>query len=91
MPFSGGDPTVLRDVSHGLGQLATSAGEITRDLSAVTSSAGGAVGVPALAGAIERFAAAWGGEVLACGCATATLGSVADTSSEQLTAATGTG
>jgi hypothetical protein len=89
MTMSGGDPQRLSAASGRLRGLSGDVNALVAEVAGMSHAASGAVGVPALAGAVERFAAAWGGQLLACGCATATLGSVATVASDQLTAATG--
>jgi hypothetical protein len=89
MTMSGGDPQALAAASGQLRGVAGDVNTLVQGLSGAAHEASGAVGVPALAGAVERCAVAWGGQLLACGCATATLGSVATVAGDQLTVATG--
>jgi hypothetical protein len=89
MTVSGGDPDALSAASTQLRTLAGDVSGLVKGVSGAAHTASGAVGMPFLADAVERFTAAWGGQLLACGCATTTLGSVATVASDQLIAATG--
>jgi hypothetical protein len=87
--LAGGDPPTLDASAGALRGTVDDVTGLARDLGSTAREAAGAVGVPALAAALERFAAAWTGELLAGGCDVTMLSAFAGMNADQLRAATG--
>jgi histidinol-phosphate/aromatic aminotransferase/cobyric acid decarboxylase-like protein len=91
MAVRGGDPGVLDQGAGQVEQPARTLEPMSKAAAAAGQKAGGASGNPKVAGAVERFTAAWGGELLSDAVAGTTLAQAAREQARQLRVATGDG
>jgi hypothetical protein len=83
------DPAAQAAGSRDLRNAATDADGVSRTVSAAASDAAGACGDGPVAAAVDRFAAAWGGELLAWSLNASTIAAVAAENGAQMRTATG--
>jgi hypothetical protein len=83
------DPGAQSTGSTGLHHAATDAAAVSRTVGSAAAEAAGACGDGPVGPAIERFAAAWGGELVAWALSASTLSDVAAENGRQMTEATG--
>jgi hypothetical protein len=89
MTFRGGDPGVLERGAGQIEQPGRGLEPMSKAAAGAGQNAAGASGNPQVAGALERFTAAWGGELLGDAAASMTLAKAAREQAQQLRAATG--
>ncbi|PSL08323.1 hypothetical protein CLV30_101294 [Haloactinopolyspora alba] len=87
--MSGGNPEALRVAQEGMSGTATEIRGVAEDVSAALRACAGAFGDDRVEAALERFGAAYGGELLAGGLSVETLGKAAVTNADLLDAVTG--
>jgi hypothetical protein len=83
------DPGALSSGGSTLQNAAADANGISQSLTTASSSMLGACGPSPVGPAVERFAAAWGGELIAWAFGSATLSKIAGENGRQMIAATG--
>lgn len=87
--MSGGDPEALRAAQEGMSGAATDVDGVAGDVRAAYGLCTGVMGSDTVDAALERFVAAYGGELLACSLSIETLGQAAVTNADLLEAVTG--
>lgn len=87
--MSGGDPGALRSVHEGMSDVATDIDGVVTDVRAAYGACEDETGKARVDAALERFTAAYGGELMACGLSTETLGKAASENAELLDQVTG--
>ncbi len=87
--MSGGDPEGLRSAQEGMSGAATDVNGVAEDVSDAYRTCSGNTGKDRVDEALERFNAAYGGELIACGLSTETLGQAAVTNADLLDTVTG--
>lgn len=88
MSFRGGDPGALEQGAEQIEQPGRGLEPMSKAAASAGQKAAGASGHPQVAGALERFAAAWGGELLGDAAASLTLAKAAREQAQQLRVAT---
>ena len=91
MTFRGGDPAVLEQGAGQIEQPARTLEAMSKAAATAGGQAGEASGNPQVHGAVERFVAAWSGELLDDAAAGVTLARAAREQAAQLRASTGGG
>ncbi len=84
MSFRGGDPGALEQGAEQIEQPGRGLEPMSKAAASAGQKAAGASGHPQVAGALERFAAAWGGELLGDAAASLTLARAAREQARQL-------
>lgn len=87
--MSGGDPEGLRSAQEGMSGAATDVNGVAEDVSTAYRDCSGNFGKERVDTALERFNAAYGGELIACGLSAETLGQAAATNAELLDTVSG--